>query len=83
MSSLQNINSPYPYFEWEQRQAADQAIINLRFGKFFFNDRAEVFLAVKNLVGFWRDEEGLRMLPHENMQAIGGTFLIGLRARGL
>ena len=83
VASLNNMSSDYPYFEWEQRQAADQAVVNLRLGKFFFDDKAEVFFAVKNLVGFWRDEEGLRMLPHNNVQPIGGTLLIGLIARGL
>ncbi len=83
VSSLNNLDSDYPYFDWQQRQAADQAVVNLRFGKFFFDDQAEVFFAVKNLVGFWRDDAGLRMLPHENLQPIGGTLLIGLIARGL
>ena len=82
LASLRNIDSGFPYFDWEQRQAADQALVNLRLGKFFFDDQAEVFFAIKNLVGFWRDEAGLRMLPHKNVQPIGGTILIGLSVRG-
>ncbi len=82
LASLHNVDSDFPYFDWEQRQAADQALVNLRLGKFFNDDQAEVFLALKNIVGFWRDEAGLRMLPHENVQPIGGTILIGLSVRG-
>jgi outer membrane receptor protein involved in Fe transport len=71
-----------PVSFWKKIQAPDQAIINLRFGHFFLEHQAEVYLAVKNLLGFFRDPPGLKMYPQNNMQPIGGMILVGLKVLG-
>jgi len=40
-------------------------------------------LMLKNLLGFWRDLDGLRSYPHPAVEPIGGTVMIGLRATGI
>ena len=69
------------YKLWEKRQAADTAFINLRLGRYFFEDRAEIFLMAKNLLGFFRETNGLRMFPQDFVEPIGGTVLIGITLR--
>jgi outer membrane receptor protein involved in Fe transport len=66
----------------QHQQAADQALLNLRFGHFFYDDRAELYLVIHNLAGFFRNESGLRMLPWESFPALGGSFLIGISVKG-
>ncbi len=65
-----------------RQQAADQALLNLRFGHFFYEDRAELYLVIHNLAGFFRGESGLRMVPWESFPALGGSFLIGISIKG-
>jgi outer membrane receptor protein involved in Fe transport len=66
----------------QRYQAADQVLLNLRFGHFFYEDRAEVYLVIHNLVGFFRGESGLRMIPWESFPPLGGSFLIGISIKG-
>jgi Outer membrane receptor for ferrienterochelin and colicins len=65
-----------------RQQAADQALLNLRFGHFFYEDRAEIYLVIHNLAGFFRGESGLRMVPWESFPPLGGSFLIGISVKG-
>ena len=55
ISGLIGLDTPYPHFLWRQVQAPDQAFVNLRFGRFFFDDKAELFVMAKNILGFLRD----------------------------
>ena len=64
------------------QQAADQAFVNLRWGHFLFGDQVEVFVALKNLLGFFREPDGLRTFPHEHIQPIGGLLMIGIQLNG-
>jgi outer membrane receptor protein involved in Fe transport len=66
----------------KRSQAADQALLNLRFGHFFFGDRAEIYFVIHNLVGFFRGESGLRMLPWQSFPPLGGSFIIGISVKG-
>jgi outer membrane receptor for ferrienterochelin and colicin len=62
----------------ENRDAANQIVINLRIGHLFFNDQLEAYLMGKNLVGFFSGPEDLRMYPLNSVQPIGGTVMVGL-----
>ncbi len=66
----------------QNKQAADQALLNLRFGHFFYEDRAEIYLVIHNLAGFFRGESGLRMVPWDSFPPLGGSFLIGISVKG-
>jgi outer membrane receptor protein involved in Fe transport len=73
----------YPYISWDDIQAADQAIVDLKVGRFFAKQKGEVFLAIKNLAGFFRAPEGLRGYPSSIVQPFGGTVLLGIRLTGM
>jgi outer membrane receptor protein involved in Fe transport len=75
-----SINVPQMYSQ--RFQAADQALLNLRFGHFFYEDRAELYIVIHNLAGFFREESGLRMLPWQTFPSLGGSFLIGISIKG-
>ncbi len=83
VSFFAGIDSPNPYVGWERRQAADQALVNLRWGKFFYEDKGEFFLMLKNILGFVRRPDGLRMQPLESLQPLGGTVLMGIQVKGI
>ncbi|HOX45632.1 MAG TPA: TonB-dependent receptor [Myxococcota bacterium] len=68
--------------DWSARQAADAAHIDLRLSKRLFDDHVEVFLMVRNLVGFFREPAGLKSIPEDYALPIGGTVLAGLRLGG-
>jgi iron complex outermembrane receptor protein len=78
LTSWAATNIGLPLTLWQNTQAADTAWIDLRLGRYFFDGNVEIFLAVKNLVGFFRESSGLRMYPVNTFQPIGGTFMIGI-----
>jgi len=51
-------------------------------GRLLYQDKVEVFLMGKNLMGFWRDAANLRMYPSENIQPIGAMVMAGLTLKG-
>ena len=78
VSVVNNWGSSAQYKVWEKRQAADAAFLDLRLGRFFFQDRAEIFVMAKNILGFFRETDGLRMYPQSFVEPIGGTLLVGI-----
>jgi len=68
--------------EWQPRQAADQARVDLRLGKRLFDGTVEIFLMARNLAGFFREAQGLQGIPMDYAQPIGGSLLLGVRAGG-
>ena len=83
VSSFSTPNSRVYTVVFLPTQAPEVAWIDLRVGRFFYLDRAELFLAVKNVLGFFRDPVDLRMYPSPAIQPIGGTLLLGLNVKGI
>ena len=81
VSYFVGLDSFNPYIQWERVQAPDQIFWNLRYGRFFLDDRAELFLMARNIVGFFRDPKGLKMWPVESAQPIGGLISWGSRSK--
>lgn len=83
ISSVENAAGGYPQLVWERTQAADHAFVNLRLGRFFFEEKVEAFVMAKNLAAFFRGPDGLRTYPHPGVEPIGGAVLAGVRLRGM
>jgi hypothetical protein len=71
-----------PVITNRNENAANQMYVSLRVGRLLYQDKVEVFLMGKNLMGFWRDAANLRMYPSENIQPIGAMVMAGLTLKG-
>ena len=79
MSELVTSDSGMMLVDWKTAQTADQAFINLRLGRFFADDQAEVFLLARNILGFFREPGGLRSFPMDSFQPIGASLMVGIQ----
>lgn len=71
------------YTEVQFRDLPAHFGINLRLGRFVFDDRGEVYVAARNILGFFRNPDALRGFPDPVAQPIGGSVIAGLRIREL
>ena len=70
------------YWYWDEREAAPQAVIDLRLRRSCCEGAVEAFVGVENILGFFRGRVSARTFPIQEAQPIGGRVLIGLRVLG-
>jgi outer membrane receptor protein involved in Fe transport len=68
---------------FENERAAPAAYINLRVGRYLQDDRIEIGLSVRNLLGFFRPRDDLRAYPHPSFQPLGGAVMLSVKGERL